>query len=198
MDVNIWLFEDFETLDVFGPVEVFGRLSEKYQIKFYSFSGGEVKSKQNAGINTLPYEQMDTEKEYILLIPGGQGTRPLVKDEEQIEKIKELAEKAKYVLTVCTGSAVLAKTGLLDGKEATSNKMAFTWVKSVNEKVRWLKKARWVDEGKYYSSSGISAGIDMALGFIETRDGKEAAEKTAKEMEYLWNEDKDDDPFAAP
>jgi len=152
MNCNIVLFDNFETLDVFGPVEVFGRLSEKFDIAFYSLKGGIIKSRQNAETITLPYEKMDTSIEYVLLIPGGQGTRTLVKDEEHIEKIKELSEKAKYVLTVCTGSAVLAKTGLLDGKKATSNKIAFEWAKSINDDVDWIKKARWVADGKYYSS----------------------------------------------
>jgi transcriptional regulator GlxA family with amidase domain len=61
--------------------------------------------------------------------------------------------------------------------------------------VRWEKRARWVADGKYYTSSGVSAGIDMALGFIEERHGQKKALETAKQIEYLWNEDRGNDPF---
>ncbi len=196
MNSIIILFDDFETLDVFGPVEVLGRLPQDYKLGFYSMHGGIVKSKQNVEVQTLSFDQIDSDKEYLILLPGGQGTRPIVNDAEYIEKIKSIAEKAKYVLTVCTGSAVLAKTGLLKGKNATSNKIAFDWVTAQDADVNWKRKARWVNDGKYYSSSGVSAGIDMTLGFIADMHGKEIAVDTAKNIEYIWNKDKDNDPFA--
>ena len=196
MNSIIILFDDFETLDVFGPVEVLGRLPQVYKLGFYSMHGGVIKSRQNTEIQTLSFEQIDTEKEYVVLLPGGQGTRPLVNEAEYIAKIKRIAEKAKYVLTVCTGSAVLAKTGLLKGKNATSNKIAFDWVTTNDTEVNWVRKARWVNDGKYYSSSGVSAGIDMTLGFIADIHGKEVSADIARNIEYIWNEDRDNDPFA--
>lgn len=77
-----------------------------------------------------------------------------------------LVLNSQNCLTVCTGSALLAKTGLLNMKKATSNKKAFAWVKSVNNNVKWVEEARWVVDGKFYTSSGVSAGMDMVLGFI--------------------------------
>jgi len=79
---------------------------------------------------------------------------------------------------------------------AASNKRAFDWAVSVNPKVRWQRHARWVSDGKYYSSSGVSAGIDMALGFIRDRSWEEKAQEAADAMEYLWNRDPQNDPFA--
>jgi transcriptional regulator GlxA family with amidase domain len=119
----------------------------------------------------------------------------LVNDEEFINKLKIIAEKSSWCLTVCTGSALLAKTGLLDNREATSNKMAFEWVKSIRENVKWKNKARWVTDGKYYTSSGVSAGIDMSLGFVCDRFGKEIVGKIAKIIEHEWNDNKDNDIF---
>ena len=70
------------------------------------------------------------------------------------------------------------------------------WVVSVNPAVNWVHRARWVVDGKFYTSSGVSAGIDMALGFLADRLGQEAAEEAALGAEYLWNRDSDHDPFA--
>jgi transcriptional regulator GlxA family with amidase domain len=90
----------------------------------------------------------------------------------------------------------LAKTGLLDNRSATTNKLAFNWVVEQNKNVKRIRKARWVKDGKYYSSAGVSAGIDMALGFVSDTLDSELAEKLAKSMEYLWNRDQAIDPFA--
>lgn len=193
MDVNILLFPDFETLDAFGPVEVLGRV-EEYELRYISFTGGTVTSRQ--GIKVLTEDIKDADLYGILLIPGGQGTRPLVNDIHFIEKLSDIATKSKYCLTVCTGSALLAKTGLLNNKKATSNKMAFEWVQSINTDVLWIQKARWVADQKYYTSSGVSAGIDMALGFVAERFGVSKAQSISEHMEYIWNPDSNNDPFA--
>ena len=92
---------------------------------------------------------------------------------------------------------LLAKSGVLDGKQATSNKRAFTWASSQSDNVDWDKKARWKVDGKYYTSSGVSAGMDMTLGFIADRHGIDFARKVAKEIEYNWIEDRDNDSFIA-
>ena len=193
MNVNCILFDDFETLDLFGPVEVFGKIS-KWKINYFSYTGGIIKNKDNVQLVTENIDKIDSLD--ILLIPGGMGTRTLVKDIEFINKIKEIAEKSSWCLTVCTGSALLAKTGLLDNVEATSNKTAFEWVKSLNENVKWNRKARWVVDDKFYTSSGVSAGIDMSIGFICDRFGEEVAKNTAKIIEYEWHNNKDDDIFS--
>jgi len=191
---NIILFDDFETLDAFGPAEVIGRLQETYYLRCHSLNGGIIKSRQHIPVDTLPFAEIDSTG--VLLIPGGIGTRTLANDENYIEQLRILSEKAPYVLTVCTGSALLAKTNLLNGMNATSNKRAFEWVCSTGAKVYWAKKARWVKDGKFYTSSGISAGIDMALGFVSDMHGVENAQNIANQMEYIWNPDMENDPFA--
>jgi len=191
MNINCLLFNDFETLDLFGPVEVFGKVGN-CSIKYFSINGGTITNYDNVQIITESIEKIENYD--VLLIPGGMGTRVLVNDEAFIEKIKVIAEKSTWCLTVCTGSALLAKTGLLDNREATSNKMAFEWVKSIGKNVKW-KNARWVIDGKYYTSSGVSAGIDMSLGFVCDQFGEEVAGKIAKIIEYEWNNDKENDIF---
>jgi len=198
MNFNVVLFEDFETLDVFGPVEAVGMLKkflkEYYEIEFYSKEGGIIRSNQNVRVDTLHLS--DIEEGGILLIPGGFGTRKEVDNQELIRCLKDLSEKARYVLTVCTGTALLAKTGLIKGIRATTNKLSYNWVVGQDQDVVWIRKARWVRDGKFYTSSGISAGIDMTLSFINDMMGLEVAKKVAFGMEYIWNSDRDNDPFA--
>lgn len=194
MDINCILFDGFETLDAFGPVEILGMV-EEYHIRFFSYSGGIVSSRQNVPIVTKPMREADPAG--ILLIPGGKETRAQIDASEFIKLLGEMAEKSAYCLTVCTGSALLAKTGLLENREATSNKMAFDWVAGIAPDVKWLRRARWAVDGKYYTSSGVSAGMDMALGFLSDRFGRERASTVARIVEYMWNDDKDNDPFAA-
>ena len=189
--INILLFENFETLDVFGPVEAFGMTGE-YDIHFVSLTGGIIANRHGVRIET---EKAEPCPDGIWLIPGGGGTRPLAEDPEFITALKELVQDAEYILTVCTGSALLARTGLLNDKNATSNKLSFAWVQSCGEQVKWNREARWVKHGNVYTSAGVSAGTDMALGFIADRLGREAAETAAKRMEYHWNTDPDHDIF---
>lgn len=194
INVNFFVFEAFETLDLFGVVEIFGRLQDRYNLNYYSMEGGLVKSSQGVEMMTQPITHLTNGG--ILILPGGKGTRILVNDHEWIERLKQISLTETNVLTVCTGAALLAKTGLLNGKKATSNKRAFEWVKSVNESVLWQENARQVVADKYYTSSGVSAGMDMALGFIADQLGKNTAEKIASDIEYIWNDDLNNDQFA--
>ena len=193
MNIDVLLFRDFETLDAFGPVEVFGGVPE-FSVRCVSTDGGMVVSAQGVRVWTEALEE-GPEAE-VLLVPGGMGTRRLVGDAAYLAGLKAAALRSAYVLTVCTGSALLAATGLLDGLRATSNKRAFDWAVSVNPRVRWVSRARWVVDGKYYTSSGVSAGMDMALGFLEDRLGRDRAEEAARRIEYVRNADRDEDPFA--
>jgi putative intracellular protease/amidase len=190
----IVLFPRFETLDVFGPVEMWGRLDD-YEIVTVSEHGGTVTSAQ--GIDTVTDYAFDDAPQFdIIMIPGGMGTRTEVNNPVMLDFLRKQDGGTEYTTSVCTGSAVLAKAGLLDGKKATSNKMAWAFVTSQDGDVLWQPSARWVEDGKYVTSSGISAGIDMALALIEDLEGRPKAENVARVAEYIWNDDPADDPFA--
>lgn len=191
--VDILLFDKFETLDVFGPVEILGKLPEIFKLNFISVDGGLVESSQKVKVETNLYTSDDALK--ILFVPGGNGTREKVNDNDFINFIENMSKEAKYIISVCTGSALLAKAGIINGKRATTNKRAFKWVTEQNEDVLWVKEARWIRDGNIFTSSGVSAGMDMALGFIEELIGKEKAIEISKSIEYLWNEDSNYDPF---
>ena len=194
MIVAVLLFEDFETLDVFGPVEIFGRLKDHFKVEFYSLTGGIVKNSHGVAVDSGDINGIKNGTD-IFLIPGGHGTRREVDNHVFIETIKQISQGSNFVLTVCTGSALLAKTGLLDGRQATSNKRALTWAMAQGPNVNWIKKARWTTDDKYYTSSGVSAGMDMTLGFLADLKGLEFARDVANQIEFTWQEDKHEDPF---
>lgn len=188
------VFEDYETLDLFGPVEMFGSLPEHFRIQFASITGGLIHSKHGVAMQTVAVANLKYPTN-ILLIVGGMGTRKMVEDEPFLQTLATLAASADWVLSVCTGSALLAKAGILDGKRATSNKLSWPWVIAQSDKTHWVQQARWVVDGKFYTSSGVSAGMDMALGFIADRQGIETARQIADYTEYRWQEDSELDDF---
>jgi putative intracellular protease/amidase len=193
--IDILLFDKFETLDVFGPVEIFGGLPEVFKLNFISAKGGLVTSAQNVRVETDLYT-IENDIERILLVPGGYGTREIIHDDKFMNLVENISINSNYIISICTGSALLAKTGILNGKRATSNKRSFNWVTEQGKEVIWVKEARWVKDGNIYTSSGVSAGIDMALGFIEDLFGKEKALEISKRIEYFWNENSNYDPFS--
>ena len=194
MKAAILLFEGFETLDVFGPVEILGRIKDQYEVTFYSEEGEMIHN--HHGI-TMATENLNNiaEGTDIFLIPGGPGSRSAVYNVSLIDRIRKISDLSRFVLTVCTGSTLLAQTGLLNGRKATSNKKAFEWASTFGSNVQWIRQARWTVDGKYYTSSGVSAGMDMTFGFLSDLHGTDFARAVAYQMEYHWQEDKNLDNF---
>lgn len=194
--IGVVLFEDFELLDVFGPLEMFGMAAEDFEIRMLAERSGVVASRQ--GPKSVIDDQLSEASAIdVLLVPGGTGTRREVDNPVLLDWLKERSQQAELVSSVCTGSALLAKAGVLDGVRATTNKMAFAWAASQSEKVQWQKQARWVEDGKFFTSSGVSAGIDMSLAVIAKLVSQQAAEQAANFAEYDWHRDADWDPFAS-
>lgn len=192
--IGIVLYPGFETLDVFGPVEMWGELPD-YQLAMVSQNGGLVKSVQ--GVETqATYSFANAPQFDILMVPGGVGARSEVNNAQLLEFLRRQDTRTQWTVSVCTGSALLAKAGLLRGRYATSNKQVFEFAAAQDPGVHWQKHARWVIDGKYVTSSGISAGTDMALGLVEKLYSRSMAEKIAHAAEYQWNDDPTRDPFA--
>jgi transcriptional regulator GlxA family with amidase domain len=194
--VGAVVFEGFELLDLFGPLEMFGMLKEKVAISVIAETPGPVRSIQGPAV-VADTALGGPETFDVLLVPGGMGTRREVENGAFIAALGAQCERAFYVASVCTGSALLARAGVLDGRRATSNKFAFKWVVSQGPRVEWVPKARWVEDGNFFTSSGVSAGMDMALGLIAHVFDRETSLRVANWAEYTWHEDKDSDPFAA-
>jgi len=193
--IGVVLFHEFELLDVFGPLEMYGMAAESFEICMVAERNGEITSRQGPK-SVAEFEFNEGRQFDILLVPGGRGTRKEVDNRALLKWLRIQSEGAEYVTSVCTGSALLARAGVLDGVRATTNKMAFGWVSSQGSKVIWEKQARWVEDGKFFTSSGVSAGMDMSLTVIGKLLGQEIAEQAATWAEYDWHRDADWDPFA--
>lgn len=192
--IGILLYPGFESLDVFGPVEMWGELAD-YRISMVSQHGGRVKSAQ--GVETYAtYSFANAPQFDVLMVPGGVGARQEVNNAELLAFLRRQDRQTRWTVSVCTGSALLARAGLLSGRRATSNKQVFEFAVAQDPGVHWQSNARWVFDGKYVTSSGVSAGTDMALGLVEKLYSRGMAQKIAEEAEYLWNDDPTRDPFS--
>jgi len=194
--LGIVLYPDFEILDCAGPIEMFGNCTEQLELVVVGPQAGPVRSTQGVSIHA-DFGLADAPRLDLLLLPGGNGTLAEVANQPFLAWLRERAATAELVMTVCSGSAILAVAGLLDGKRATTNKAWFTTLTESTPAVRWVPKARWVEDGKFVTSSGVSAGIDMALAVIAARFGQETSDLLATMTEYDWHRDPDWDPFAA-
>lgn len=128
----------------------------------------------------------------LLMIPGGAGTGELLlrsdpaRLEELLDWMRAMDGRVPIMASVCTGSAFLARAGLLDGLAATTNQAAFAWVASFGPRVLWDNHSRWVDAGRYVTSAGVSAGTDMAFHLVSRLAGRAVAEAAARSAEYDW------------
>lgn len=190
------VFPGFQTLDLYGPLEMLGDHDVgAVDIKIVAETLEPVPSYH--GTRTAVDRTLAESSDYdLLLIPGGDSA-PLNPRKEAINDwIIETSANADYVMAVCTGTVLLATTGLLDGRRATTNKKDFTATVHHGPKVEWVPQARWVEDGKFFTSSGVSAGMDMSLAVMAKLFGQEAADFIAVGTEYEWHKDPNWDPFA--
>ena len=193
--LGVLLFPGFELLDVFGPAEMLGNLPGAVEVKMVAEKAGPVASAQGVSV-VADYGFDGCPHLDLVLVPGGIGTRAEVENVVLLAFLKERAAAAEIAMTVCTGTALLARAGLLDGRRATTNKMFFHWVAEQGPQVHWVKAARWVEDGKFATSSGVSAGMDMALAVITRLAGADISSNIATATEYDWHRDASWDPFA--
>lgn len=195
------LYEGFELLDLFGPLEMFTALPpEELEVVMIAQQAGPILAGSMSGAKmptvNADYSFDDAPALDLLLLPGGLGTIPELENPLMLDFLASRAAAAKITASVCSGSALLAKAGVLDGHKATSNKQFFSLATSSSDKVDWQERARWVDDGPVVTSSGVSAGTDMALAIIARLFGLEMAEGIANGAEYSWHRNADEDPFA--
>ena len=192
--VTIILFDQFQLLDVFGPVELISKVPG-VTVDYAGPVAGPVRSSQGVQViaDIAHGELHDPD---IILVPGGAGTRPLSSNQTFLTWLSETAHSAQLVTSVCTGSALLAAAGVLDGYRATSNKVAFDWATSFGTNVTWVPQARWVEDRDRWTSSGVAAGMDMTNALIARLCGAETATKATQLAEYEPQMNPTYDPFA--
>jgi putative intracellular protease/amidase len=203
LTLGVILYPGFELLDVFGPLEMFNSVGRAALISHMvaeragPVSAGTVADGPVGPRVLADYGFDDAPELDLLLIPGGVGTFPELANPKMLEFLRARSRRARITASVCTGSALLAKAGILDGLRATSNKQVFALATRQSGNVEWVEAARWVDAGAVVTSAGVSAGMDMALAIIARLFGNDAAETIAVATEYTWHRDADVDPFVA-
>lgn len=194
-NVGIVIFDGVEVLDFTGPFEVFSRTrlvpgqearrsEESAPFNVFTVAKSREPITAIGGLVVVPhYAFADAPRIDLLVVPGGFGTRPLLNDQETLDWLRRVSVGAKQVTSVCTGSLLLAKAGLLAGKRATTHHLALDLLESLNAGVKVERGQRVVDDG-IITSAGVASGIDMAFYVVETLFGREAADETARYIEY--------------
>ena len=190
--VHVLLFDDVEVLDFAGPFEVFGVTGLRngpapFQVETVGLTEAPVRARN--GLEVRPATSIaEAGPCDVLVLPGGYGTRREMHNDALLEWIRRQARSAKVVLSVCTGSLLLARAGLLEGLDATTHHVAFDELASASPSTRVQRSLRVVDNGHIVTSAGISAGIDASLHVVAKLLGYEVAAETASYMEYDWKE----------
>lgn len=180
MDIAIALFEQVTALDAVGPYEVLQRLPDS-QLKFVGHEKGEVRTDNGFLGLTVDHTFDELPSPQILLVPGGIGTRALIRDEVILDWIRKAHETSIYTTSVCTGSLLLAAAGILNGLQATTH---FSARQILTKYGATPVEDRVVHQGKIVTAAGVSSGIDMALELAERLTDANTAKALQLMIEY--------------
>jgi transcriptional regulator GlxA family with amidase domain len=188
-NIAILVFDEVEILDFAGPFEVFSVTDElRDHAAFHTFTittvPGTVRGRN--GLKIVPdFTLESTPAPDVVVVPGGQGTRALLQSGSLLEWLRTRAHRAEITLSVCTGSLVLAKAGLLDGLRTTTHHQCLEQLRELAPLSTIDPSRRYHDNGSIVTAAGISAGIDASLHVVSRLLGQQAAQATAEYMEYL-------------
>ncbi|MFL5838879.1 MAG: DJ-1/PfpI family protein [Thermoleophilaceae bacterium] len=180
MRIAIPIFDQVTALDAIGPYEVLSRLPGA-ELKFVSFEPGPVRTDNRMLALHADGALEDMPDPDVLVVPGGFGTRPLMKDERMLAWVRRAHETTQWTTSVCTGSLVLGAAGLLDGLDATTHWAAMDILAGLGAKPTGR---RVVEQGKIVTAAGVSSGIDMALVLAGRIAGDTVAQAIQLAIEY--------------
>lgn len=195
--IGIYIYDDVEVLDFTGPLEVFSTASrvnkrlhpddpDRFRVILIAATQKPIIAR--AGLLVMPMETLETNPSLdVLILPGGVIDREIMRD-ETIKWILKVTSNVSLVASICTGAFLLAKAGLLDGRQCTTHWEDVGDLRKMFPMVSVLDNVRWVESGNIITSAGISAGIDMSLRIVEMLADTDLAIKTARQMEYVWRD----------
>jgi len=195
IEVGILIFPDVEELDFTGPLEVFsvagrivrGQRHPPFRVSTIAADAAVVPARH--GLAVLPRARFaEHPAPDLLIVPGGVMDQPLG-DRAALDWVRATTESAALTASVCTGAFMLAEIGLLDGLSATTHWEDIADLKRQYPRVNVLEDVPYVDEGAVVTSAGISAGIGMSLHLVGRILGRDAALRTARQMQYDWMEE---------
>jgi putative intracellular protease/amidase len=180
--VGILLFDGVQIIDFAGPYEVFG--SAGFGVTTLSHDGKPVTTAM--GLKVTPDAAFDAAPSFdVLVVPGG-DVQDAERDPQVLAFVRKHAQSSRHVLSVCTGSFILAGAGLLDGLKATTFTPRIDQLAKRYPKVKVIRDVRWADNGRIVTSAGLSSGMDAALHVVATLRGTEQARSVAMRLEYDW------------
>jgi len=189
----IFIFNQVEVLDFAGPFEVFSvtdGLAGNKPFKVFTVAETPGTILAANGLKVVPEHTFESAPAIdLLIVPGGFGTRALLNKPSVLEWLRVRAKHAEIVASVCTGSLLLAKAGLLDALPATTHFLSHDLLRELAPTATVHEDKRFLDNGHIATSAGISAGIDLSLHLVGRLLGRAVAEKTARHMEYRWQND---------
>jgi transcriptional regulator GlxA family with amidase domain len=178
--VAILIFDGLTALDAIGPYDVF-RHVPGWEVTFVGIQTGEIRTEDDglglvADVGIADLGQTD-----VLLVPGGSGTRALSRDGEVLDWVRAIDRTTKWTTSVCTGALVLGAAGLLEGRPATTYWQNLDDLRAFGAEP---VTSRWVEDGKYLTAAGVSAGIDMALHLVAEEVAPEMSQAVQLGIEY--------------
>ena len=206
--IVVLAFERAQLLDLSGPVQTFASANEivtefggepPYRIAVVSRRGGPVCTSSGLPLVTQPAGRtIGAARIDTLIIPGGPGVHEALKDKRNIAWVQHQSAKARRVASVCTGAFLLAETGLLDGRRATTHWKSCGRLQERYPDVRVEHDPIYVNDGKIWSSAGVTAGIDLALALVEADLGRSIAMRVARQLVVFLNRPGGQSQFSAP
>jgi transcriptional regulator GlxA family with amidase domain len=186
--IGILLFDDVEELDAVGPYEVLAHWTQEYpedgwSVSCLSSDGASVRAVKGLVLGAH-HSIADAPPLDVLLYPGGQGARPLLRDADHLDWVRAQRKTVPLMTSVCSGSLVYAAAGLLTGRPATTYWAAFDELRALDPTVELRPDDRFVDDGDIITSAGVSAGIDMALHLVVRLAGVERARQVRRGIQY--------------
>lgn len=179
--IGILLYNGFFTMDAMGPLSVLNSMYPTKKI-LIGRNKGTITSSDKVRIE-VEYGIEDIEQLDMLIIPGGFiETYQATKDQELLDWVRKIDQNSKYTVSVCTGAWILGAAGLLKGKNATTH-----WYRAEEKLAEYgatFVRERYTNDGKYWTSAGVSAGIDMSLALVDQILGRNYAEFVALNLEY--------------
>lgn len=186
----ILLFDDVEVLDFAGPFEVFAVASELHGHALFDVKTVARELRPIRAVNGLSVNPdlalADAPQADVLIVPGGAGSRAVMRDKITVSWVRDQAYAAEKVLSVCSGARILAAADLLDGLTITTHHEVLAEMPEYAPGAICIDDVRFTDNGQILTSAGISAGIDLSLYVVGQLCGSAVAEKTAHYMEYDW------------
>ncbi len=186
--IGVLLFADVEELDAIGPWEVLSYWTRRYPQDGYAvFSmspdGEPVTAAKGLTIGAQ-YSMANAPDMQVLVHPGGQGTRPLLREPAHLHWVRAQRATVPLLTSVCTGALVYAAAGLLSGRPATTHWNALDELRDLDPSVQLRSDERWIDDGDLITAAGISAGIDMSLHLVRRLAGTERAQQVRRGIQY--------------